>query len=397
MNVLDYDVCAFSTDGQYVAAAIHNRFVIKKYPYAGSCISALAVHAVDCVQWNGTSDLVLCAQLSKGVLQVYDVRAKSWSRTVTCGYFKFIATEWLSREKILMTLEFYMALAIFDLPTNSIVYVEVPKPIWPCAVFDNDATHMFVVSKINGFEKLLMMRSHGLDRVIYIQDVIGPCDGLNKSPDDRFLCVFNKQKLAILNFLSGNIIGSVECASLSVVSWAPNGEYLALGCSLGNIVVLASSNLFNIEYTLCRRAINDDYEFFMESNRVLTKTKPSVNFINKVPTKIDSIAWSYDCNYLSTFEVDSTFICIWEKNRLICAVEFSTEIKIMQWCQSENKLSAACGTNLIFFWAVEQVPELQISPKLVDGTCLLVSRITWSFNNRDMILSDGKKCLLFTT
>lgn len=395
MDVLDYDVCAFSDDGQYVAAAVSNRFIIKKHPFAGLHNTAAAAHAIDRLQWNFTSDLVLCTQLGKGVLQVYDLRSKNWKCTLTCGYFKFIAAQWIGREKILLTLEFHVALGIFDLRTNSIVYIEVPKPIWPCVIFDNDGTHLFVVSKINGYEKLLMLHSRNLDRIIYLQDVIGTCDGLNKSPDNRFLCVFNKQKLAILNFLSGNVIGSVECL-LNTVSWAPNSEYLALGCSLGNITILASSNEFNVEFKLCRDSVHTDYHFFMESNRELNKAKPSTNFINTVLSKIASIAWSFDSSYLSTFEVDSTFLCIWKKYKLICAVEFSTCIKYMQWCQSENKLSVVFGTDLIFLWTPEQVPKFVTSPKFIDGKCSLVSCISWSFNNRDMILTDGKKCILFT-
>jgi len=398
MNVLNYDVCAFSADGQYVASAVGNRFIVKKQPFAGSYIATVAVYAIDRIQWNKTSDFILCAQLGNGVLQVYDVREKSWIRTLTCGYFKFIATEWIDGEKILLTLEFHMALAIFDLLTNTVVYIEVPKPIRPCVVFDNDGTRMFVVSKINGYEKLLMMRSRSLDRVICIQDIIGPCEGLNKSPDNHFICVFNKQKLAIFNFLSGNLIGSIEhVQSINTVSWAPNSEYLALGCSSGTIIVLVSSDAFNVGFKLCRPSVNENYDFFIESNQMLTKTKPSTNFINNITTKIASIAWSFDCNYLSTFEVDSMFLCIWEKYKLICAVEFSTGIKEMQWCHSENKLSVVCGTDLVFFWAEEQIPKLQASPKLVDGRRLLISNISWSFNNKDMILSDGKKCLLFTT
>lgn len=400
MNVLDYDACAFSADGQYVASAVRDRLFIKKYPFAGSsyATAVAAIHTIDLLQWNHTSDYVLCAQLGKGVLQVYDVRAKSWIRTLTCGYFKYIAAEWINGEKMLLTLEFHIALAVFDLVTNSVVYIEVPKPVRPCVVFDNDGARMFVVSKINGHEKLLMMRSRSVDRVIYVQDIIGPCEGLNKSPDNRFVCVFNRQKLAVLSFLSGNIIGSLEHAqSLNAVSWAPNGEYLALGCSLGDVIVLASADAFNVEFKLrCRSVNKENYDFFIESNRMLTKTtKPSTNFINNVSRKIASIAWSFDCNYLSTFEVDSTFLCIWKKCKLICVVEFSTGIKNMQWCHSENKLSVVCGTDLIFFWAEDQIPKLQTSPKLIDGSCLLISSISWSFNNKDMILTDEKKCLLF--
>lgn len=399
MNVLplDYDACAFSADGRYVAAAVYNRLIIKTQPFAGPYAVAIAVHAIDGLRWNSASDLMLCAQLGKGVVQVYDLRAKKWTRTLRCGYFKFVAAEWISRHKILLALEFRMALAVFDLSNNSIVYIEIPKPIWPCAVFDSDGTHMFVVSKLNGYEKLLMMSSRSLDRVIYIQDIIGQCTGLNKSPDNRFVCVFNYQKLAVLDFLSGNVIGSVGCTLLNTVSWSPDSEYLALGCSLGNIVVLTSSNEFNVEFQFSRSSLNEGYDFFEESNGVLNKINPSKTFINNVPTKIASIGWSFDCSYLSTYEVDSTFICIWEKCRLICAVELSKNIKQMQWCQSENKLSVVYGTELIFFWNEGQVPNLQTSPMLVDGTYLLVSSISWSVNNRDMILSDGKKCLLFTT
>jgi len=341
---------------------------------------------------------VLCAQLGEGVLQVYNVCAKTWICTLTSGYFKFIAAEWINREKILLTLEFRVALAIFDLLTNSIVYIEVPKLIWPCVIFDNDGTHMFVVSKINGYEKLLMMGSRDVDRVIYIQDIIGPCEGLNKSPDNRFLCVFSKRKLAVLNFLSGNVISSLEqVQSLNTVSWAPNSKYIALGCSSGNIIVLASSDIFHVEFKLCRQSVNENYDFFIESNQILTKSKPSTNFLNNITTKIASIAWSFDCEYLSTFEVDSTFLCIWKKFKLICAVEFSTRIREIQWCYSENKLSVVCGTDLIFFWTEEQIPKLQLSPKLVNGKRLLISSMSWSCNNKDIILSDGKKCLLFTT
>lgn len=396
MNVLDYDVCAFSVDGQYMAAALSNRFIIKKHPFAGLHNTVAAAHAIDCLQWNVASDLVLCTQLEKGVIQVYDMCSKNWKCTLTSGYFKFIAAQWIAREKILLTLEFHVALGIFDIFTNSIVYIEVPKPIWPCILFDNDGTHMFVVSKLNGYEKLLMLHSKKLDRIIYIQDIIGTCDGLNKSPDNRFLCVFNKQKLAILNFLSGNVIGSVEYLYLNTMSWAPNSKYLALGCSLGNIVVLTSSNEFNVKIKLCRCSVNKDYNFFVECNKVLIRAKPSENFINNVPTKIASIVWSFDSSYFSSYEINSSFLCIWKNFKLICAVEFSSTIKYMQWCQSENKLSVVFGTELIFFWSSEHIPKFLKTPKFVDGTCLLVTSISWSFNNRDMILTDGKKCLLFT-
>jgi len=357
----------------------------------------VASNVIDHLQWNNTSDSVLCAQLGKGVLQVYGIHAENWTHTLTCGYFKFKAAEWIGSRKILVTLEFHMALAVYDLLQNSIVYIEIPNPIWPCIVFDNDGTHMFIVSKINGYEKLFMMHSQNLDRVIYIQDILGPCEGLKKSPDDRFLCVFNKRKIVILNFLSGNIIGSVDCMLLNAVSWSPNSEYLALGCSLGNVIVLASFNEFNTEFKMCYHLVNTSYDFFMQSNSVLTKTIPSTNCINYVPSKIASIAWSFDCSYLSTFEVDSTFLCIWEKYKLVCVIEFSTKIKKMKWCPSENKLSVVCGTDLMFFWTEEQIPKFQTSPRCIDGTCLLVSKIFWSLNNKDMILSDGKKCLLITT
>lgn len=397
MNILDYDACAFSMDGEYVAAAVSNRFTIKKNPFAGIYITALADHSIDHLQWNSTSDFVLCAQFGKSVLQVYDVCAKAWICSFKCGYFKFIAVEWIGHMKILLTLEFHMALAIFDLVKNSIVYVEVPKPIWPCVVFDNDGTHMFVISKINGYEKILMMHSHSLDRIIYIQDIIGLCSGLYKSPNNRYLCVFNKKKLVVLNFLSGDIIGLIEFnVLLNTVTWAPNGEYLALGCSLGNIFILASSNEFNILTKLCHSK-KEGYDFFIESDRALIKTKPSTNFLNSIPRKIASIAWSFDCSYLCTFEIKSMYLCIWHKFNLICVVEFSKEIKNMQWCQSKNKLSVVYGTDLIFIWTEQQIPKLLTTPKLIDGTCFLVSSISWSFNNKDMILRDEKKCLLFST
>lgn len=397
MNTLDYDVCAFSADGRYVAAAVADRFVVKRYPFASPYTTAVAAHAIDRLQWNDTSDFILCAQLAKGSLQVYDVRAHNWICTLKCGYFKFIASEWIGHQKILLTLEFHMALAVFDLVNYSFVYVEIPKPISPCIVFNNDGTRMFVVSKINGYEKLFMMHSHSLDKIIYIQDIIGSCAGLSKSPDDRFLCVFNNRKLVILNFLSGCVIGSVdECTFLNVISWAPDGEYLALGCSFGRIVVLASNNEFNVEYSLCSHSLSDNCHFFKESDKILTKRKPSTSFVNNVHTKIASISWSFDCRYLSTFEVDSTFLYIWEKFKLICVVEFSTQIKQMQWCQSENKLSVVCGTELIFFWTKDQNPKLQIPPKLINGKYLLISSVSWSLNNKDIILSDGKKCILFT-
>lgn len=397
MNILDYDVCVFSTDGEYVAAAISNRFIIKKNPFAGIYITALADYAVDRLQWNNTSDFILCAQFSKSVLQVYDICAKAWIRSFKCGYFKFIAVEWIGHMKILLTLEFHMALAIFDVLKNSVVYIEVPKPIWPCVVFDNDGTHMFVISQINGYEKILMMHSLSVDRVIYIQDIIGPSNGLHKSPDSRYLCVFNKKKLVVLNFLSGNIIGLIEFnVLLNTVTWAPNGEYLALGCCLGSIYILSAFNEFNIQNKLCY-SITDDYDFFIEFDRALIKTNPSTNFINNIPKKIASIAWSFDCSYLSTFEINSTYLYIWKKYKLICVVEFSKEIKSMQWCPSNNKLSVVYDTDLIFFWAEKQIPKLQTSPKLIDGTCLLISNISWSFNNKDMILSNGKKYVLFTT
>ncbi|XP_026805593.1 WD repeat-containing protein WRAP73-like [Rhopalosiphum maidis] len=369
MNVLslDYDACAFSTDGRYVASAVYNRLIVKTQPFTGPHVVATADHAIDSLQWNLASNLILCTEFSKGVVQVYDVRARKWIRTLRCGYFKFVAAEWIGRNNILLTLEFHMALAVFNLLKNSTVYIEIPKPIWPCAVFDSDGTHMFVVSKINGYEKLLMMSSQSLDRIIYVQDIIGPCNGLNKSPDNRYICVYNNIKLAILDFLSGNIIGSVEYISLNTVSWAPNSKYLALGCSLGDIVVLASSNEFNVEFKLSRSSLNEDYDFFVESNGILIKTNPSKTFINNVSAKISSIVWSFNCNYLSTYEVDSTFLCIWEKYKLICVVELSKKIKKMQWCPSENKLCVAYGTDLIFFWTEGQIPKLQTSPKLVDG------------------------------
>lgn len=397
MDALDYDACAFSADGRFLAAAVSDRLFVKRRPFVGGpWATALAAHRVDRLQWNGASDRVLCAQLGSGSLQVYDVRSNGWTHTVRCGYFGFIAAEWMGRSKILLTLEFCVALAVFDLFDHSMVYVEIPKPVRPCVVFDNDGTCMFVISKINGHEKLLMMHSQSLDRIIYTEDMIGPCECLNKSPDDRFLIVFNKQKLAIFNFSSGNIIGSVDGMSLNTVSWAPDGKYVALGCSSGTIIVLDSSIKFNVKYQLCLQRVNEKYDFFIESDNVLTKSISSTNFICNVSARIDSIAWSYDCRYLSTFEVDSTFLCIWKTFRLICVIKFSSEIKTMQWCQSENKLSVAFGTDLIFFWAENQIPELQTSPKLVNGRRLLISSIFWSFNNKDMILSDGKKCILFS-
>lgn len=395
MNVLDYDMCAFSTNGQYVAVALSNCLIIKKHPFSGLYIKTMADHTIDHLQWNNTSDSILCAELSKGIVQVYDVNTKKWIFTIVCGYFKFIAAEWICRTKILLTLEFHIALAVFDLLKKSIFYIEIPKPIWPCVVFDNNGTHMFVVSKNNGYEKLLMIHSQSLDRIIYIQDVLGSCDGINKSPDNRFICIFNKQKLAILNFNSGNVIVSIEYV-LTTVSWSPNGEYLALGSSFGNIVVLSSANEFNTELKLSHLTVHEDYDFFMESNRVLIKTNSLTEYINYITKKIASIAWSFDCSYLSSFEVDSTFLYIWEKYKLICVVKFVKEIKKMQWCQSENKLSVVCGTDLIFIWTKEETPKLQESPKLINGTCLLASSISWSFNNKDLILSDGNKFLLFT-
>lgn len=396
MNVLDYDVCAFSANGKYVAAAISNRFIIKIYPFAGTYLAAIAARAIDHLQWNNSSDRVLCANFNTGVLQVYDISFKSWTHKFTSGYFKFIAAEWIGFEKILLTLEFHIALAVFDIKQNSITYIEIPKPIWPCAVFDNDGTHMFVVSKINGYEKLLMMHSQSLDRVIYIESIIGPCDGLDKSPDNKFLCVFNRQKLAILNFFTGNVIGSVDGFLLNTISWSTDGEYLALGCSSGNIIILASSCKFNVEFKLCYRSVNEDYDFYSQSSLELFKTKPSGNFINNPPTKIASIAWSFDGGFLSHFEVDSELLCIWKKYKLICVVKFSAKIKQIKWCQSENKLAVVFGTDYFFCWTEGKVPKFLASPKLVDGTYLLVSSISWSFNNKDIILSGMKKCILFS-
>lgn len=403
-DVLDYDVCAFSADGRRLAVAVSNRLMVKRRPFAGPPLStAAAVHAIDRLQWNdartSSADLLLCAQLDRGVVQVYDSRAGCWVRTVTRGYFGFVAARWMGPDRVLLTLEFHVALAVFDLSTadpSPLVYVETPKPsCQPCAVFDKTGTRLFVVSQTNGCEKILAMSSQTLDRVIYVQKAIGACDGLNKSPDDRFVCAFNSRKLAILDFCTGNFIGSVECKRINAVNWSSDTEYLALGCSSGSICVLNSLDQFNIAFTLCHSLENAVFDFFMESNKVLTKTIPSKCIVDRLPSKIASIAWSFDSHYLSTVEEDSSILYVWKKFSLMCVVQFSAKIKQMQWCRSKNTLSVVCGTELIFFWAENQMPEFRISPKCIDGRYLSISSVSWSFNNRDMILGDGKKCLLF--
>lgn len=411
MDALDYDVCAFSVDGRFLAAAVSDRLFVRKRPFAAAGPWAVvAANRVDRLQWNGTSERVLCAHLGGGggsLLQVYDVRAAGWTHTVRCGYFGFADAEWMGRAKILLTLQFRVALAVFDLSDGSTVYVETPKPYAApssCVVaFDSRGTRMYVVSKTNGREKLLIVRApRTLDGIVYVENAMGPCESLSKSPDDRFLCAYNRRKLTVLNFSSGRVVGSVTVPSLlNTVSWSRDGQHLALGCSSGTVIVLDSAVDFNVKFLLCpsHSVVGENYDFFVQSNKLSLskKSRPSGDFVRKVPAAIDSVAWSHDCLYLSAFGTDSNFLCVWKTFRLACVIEFASPIKTMLWCPSKNRLSVVFGTDVICFWAENRVPELQTSPKLVDGRRLLTSGICWSVNNEDMILSDGKKSVLFSS
>ncbi|XP_050535571.1 uncharacterized protein LOC126902395 isoform X2 [Daktulosphaira vitifoliae] len=354
MNILDYDFCVFSSNGQYLAAALGYNLLIIKSPFVNPCITTKASYIIDGLQWNCECNRLLCSQLKNNSLQIYDLHSKMWTHKIRCGFFKFIDSNWIGSDKILITLEYFMALAVLNLRDCSVFYIEVPKPIQPCIAFNSSGKTMFVITKINGFEKLLMLNLKKIKRILYLQDFIGHCNGIYKSPKENYLCIFNNKNLAIICFLTGDIIDS--------------------------------TNDFNVTFKL-HHCINREYNFdyYKEYSGDLIKINSMYIYPKENLTNISLIRWSFCGKYLCTLG-DDLCLHIWKKTKLICIVEFSSNVKQVSWSHSEIKLCAVFGTQSIFLWTDQNCPILKKLPNFTSGNRMLATNISWSYNNKYVIL-----------
>ncbi|KAI7901295.1 uncharacterized protein BX663DRAFT_514043 [Cokeromyces recurvatus] len=417
--------CKISPNNHYVANAIENRLVIRAH---GQDLTVVQVNEtrqpIDYLLWSPTSDYILTTNFEKSRIDVRSVIDPKWHGVITDERYPFIKIKWSPDSKnILCISELKLRLAIWNLSTKEMKFINHIKYSEKGIEFSPDGKYVAIVEKYNGKDCIGIYQGNSFILLHRFEVDTVNLDNIKWSPDSLYIAVWDNclyHKLLVYRqdgFLCTIYKGYEFGLGIKCVNWSPNGELLALGNFDQTIHLLSTLSWKLIGILQHPTVLTETMETIaLEEIEVPQSGMPSFQKFNidyrhilsrpfNIPTRktayeeinprigIGLCQFSPDGLYLfSKSDIMPNVIWIWQIKSLKCLhiILFRKTIKQVCWNPSRKHLLTIISgdEHVHFIQPLIENDGIDISPQKIPMTDFLVKKMKWDSNGNSLLLMD---------
>ncbi|XP_076630891.1 WD repeat-containing protein WRAP73 isoform X2 [Colletes latitarsis] len=97
-------LCDFSADGRFLAIAYQTNLIIKNSKTFDTIHSFIFADIIEVLEWSRNSEYILCANISKAVIQIYSIHYPEWKYKLIEGSAGLESVNWSPDSKYILTL-----------------------------------------------------------------------------------------------------------------------------------------------------------------------------------------------------------------------------------------------------------------------------------------------------
>mmetsp|Transcript_15976 Transcript_15976/g.29209 ORF Transcript_15976/g.29209 Transcript_15976/m.29209 type:complete len:554 (-) Transcript_15976:128-1789(-) len=355
---------------------------------------------VDQLEWSSDSHLLMCAQYSRAIVQLFSIQDTTWTCKVSEGIAGLAhACLGPAGRHVLTVADFQLHIGVWSLNGTQHT-IENPKlPGKAGYQFSEDAGFLAVLHRRECRDSLSIHSTATWKMLIHFPVATTDADEIAwNSTSDAIVVRDNAIEYAVLVYCpaNGDLMGRYSAyenaLGVRCMAWSPDGASLAVGSYDQVCRVLDSASWRPVAEFEHPGAVNrKDVALFVEENTESENAKPTPNEssapsssqhlhrfkVTKQDPKhelprsgVSTLAWSFDGTFLATREEQKPCsVWIWklEKEDPYCVLEFHNKVNALKWDPVRNRLAIATGEKLAHLWS--PLAQTQFALSQVRPTC----------------------------
>ncbi|XP_020278817.1 WD repeat-containing protein WRAP73-like isoform X2 [Pseudomyrmex gracilis] len=190
---INHCLCQFSNNGAYLAIAFQTNLIVKDAKTLDTCRSFVFADVIQHIEWSSNSEYILCANITKVVVQVYSIHCPQWKCKLTEGSVGLQSVTWSPDSKCILTVaDFNIQISIWNLEDQTVSYIQnVKTSAFDKLHFSPSGKRLAVIITDEAQDTVEIFKTNNwkISRKL-ICDRLRSIDGIRWSPNDELLCIW---------------------------------------------------------------------------------------------------------------------------------------------------------------------------------------------------------------
>jgi hypothetical protein len=398
----------FSPNSEFIAAVKGIKITVYESTSMAAVQSWNLLDQVSKLEWSLDSNLVMCSQQKRGIIQVFNLKDPKWDCKVTLGTCG-LSGAWLAPDSrhIITICQFQIRLNIWSLVKKSILALQYPK----------FGTKGVIFSKCRNFTGILR-RISGKDYMTVLDAEYNTLSNFNIKSNDTENVYWTNDNYYIIAYAintwivytpAGEIVyeHAQELINIDSSLNSVHGCYSALSLYDNSIKIIHHitwNTLCNFSHTL---EIHEKNLIVYQEIETLENNRISYSYeMKNVPVKLVGVndcrrvsiaKWSHNeryiaCNFgMEYIDTTPNVVFIWDINsiKLRYVLIHKNSVKFIEWCTTHSVCAIATGNNRIYLWTEEgaSLCDLPFGNFYTDRE-LSINKLTWSPDGQGLIVRE---------
>ncbi|KAI8817774.1 uncharacterized protein EV422DRAFT_590168 [Fimicolochytrium jonesii] len=268
------NLCRFSPDGRYLATAVQFRVVIRDAETLQILHLFTCTDSVQLVEWSPDSQLVCCASLKLGVVQVWSLLDEEWTAKISEGVAGCTNVVWTPDSRHLLSFsEFQLRTTVWSLTTKDACYMQYPKYSDKGFCFRRDGKYLALLERVDCKDYVGIYACDEWSSVKRFALPTNDAENIAWSPDGQYIAAWESmlEYKVYIHHPDGRLAGTYSAydsgLGIKTVQWSPSGQFLAVG-SYDQKVRLLNYYTWKpiLEYTYPKEISDPETTIFRERN-----------------------------------------------------------------------------------------------------------------------------------
>ncbi|XP_015126220.1 WD repeat-containing protein WRAP73 [Diachasma alloeum] len=253
---INRDLCCFSTSGKYFVTAHQQELILRDCRTLENVQTFSFQEFIEYLEWSPGGQLILCANIKKGIIQVYSIKHPKWKYKLTQGSSGIEKVFWGPDDRsILIISDLSVHMSVWTLDDHNLTNIWSLKSSTPQNIALNIPHRQLsvIVSKEGrDWVEIYETTTWKLTRKLMCDKLFG-IDGVSWSPNGELLAIWcstiEKSKLLVYSIVTDSHIGAFSEADkyknglsngiskiageknvkgIDKVVWSPGGQLLAI-------------------------------------------------------------------------------------------------------------------------------------------------------------------------
>ena len=393
----------FSPNSEYLAVVKGIKLTIYESASLGAVHFWNIVDQVSKLEWSSDSNLILCAQQKRGILQIFNLKDLKWDCKIALGQ-SGLSGAWFFRQNVLTICQFNIRLTIWSLSQKSVFSVLFPKFGHKGVVFSKCRNFVGILRRENQKDSILILDSE-LNNVSQFTLKGRDTENIIWTNDNFYLIAYENTEFYVYS-PEGQLIHeySNNRIILSTIN-SVNGCYFAISTSDNTIFMIHS-----ITWTvLCQfsHSLEITDKNLLVYNEIESSNNEGFSYaMVETPLKLKGlenqrkpgiVKWSFNEKFLACkfgkkyLECTPHAVFIYDcmNFQLKSVLIHKNSVKNIEWCPTHTVCAICTGNNRVYLWTEEgaSLCDLPFGIFYVERE-LCVNKFLWSRSGMYLIIRE---------